>query len=536
MISLARAALIAVSAAFVASYLSCAALRLTYPWEIEWMEGGMIVHAARVLRGLPIYAPPSLDFIAYFYTPLYAYVLAFLSYLSGGLSFALGRGVSLAASLATMGMLFYAARRERGWLAGVLAVGMYAALFRITGAFYDVARVDSLALALLLASALVAHYDASMRGAVLAALLTALAVFTKQTSAVVSAFIALALLLRKPSHGLVFAGVAGALGLCAAYALERSTQGWFSFYIWRGHQGHTFYRRGLLLSYWRDLLFLCPFVLLVPTLGAAFGRRTRWFALAATLFWMVAFGDRVMLDKRLSAYYLELWYAASQRAVLVPTLLLFLLLAAAAWSLRREPLRAPEPHFLWLCVGGATASAFNYSTQWAHANCFMPVGVFASLYSAILCAELLSQQRAALLTACAVLVQYGALIYDPRAQAPSAADRAAVRDVLAKLASYPGPVLMAAHPLYSYLRDGTICAHAMGFNDMIHAGGVRGVEPRLASGEFRTVVVDTGGRRFPGLKRHYQLVEELSFEGRTLYPLTGFRVRPKSVYVYRSGR
>ncbi|HTU63484.1 MAG TPA: hypothetical protein VMF89_33710, partial [Polyangiales bacterium] len=392
-----------------------------------------IMHAARVLRGLPIYAPPSLDFIAYFYTPLYAYVLAGLSYVTGGLSFALGRGVSIAASLATMAMLFYTARRERGWFAGVLALGLYAALFRITGAFYDVARVDSLALALLLASGLVAHYDVTLRGTVIAAILSVLACFTKQTSAVISASIALSILLRNPRRGLVFAGVLGVLGLAGAYALERSSDGWFSFYIWRGHQGHAFHRRGLLLTFWRDTLFLCPLILLVPTLGASLGRRSRWFAAAALVFWAVAFRDRVLLhDKRLSAHYLELWYASSGLAVLLPTLLLFLLLSAAAWATRRQHVRAPHAHFLWMWLGAAVASAFNYSTQWAHSNCFMPVGLFGSLYSALVLADLLSQRRAAgtaLLATCAVLVQYAALIYDPRAQVPSAADRRAVREL-----------------------------------------------------------------------------------------------------------
>ncbi|HTU59457.1 MAG TPA: hypothetical protein VMF89_13500, partial [Polyangiales bacterium] len=57
---------------------------------------------------------------------------------------------------------------------------------------------------------------------------------------------------------------------------------------------------------------------------------------------------------------------------------------------------------------------------------------------------------------------------------------------------------------------------------------------RIASGEFATVVVDSSGRRPVGLKRHFKLVEELSFEGRTLVPVTGFPVRPKSVHVHRS--
>ena len=531
---------------FTCTYLGCAALRVSYPWEVEWMEGGMIVHAARVLRGLPIYAQPSLEFIAYFYTPLYAYVLAALSYVTGGLSFALGRGVSIAASLATMGMLLYAARRERGWLAGVLAVGLYAAMFRVSGAFYDLARVDSLSLALLLAAGLVAHYKPTLRGSVLAAALSVLAIFAKQTSAVVCVFIGCALLLRNLRNsrvGLAYAAVGGVLSLLGALYFEHSSQGWFSFYIWRGHQGHAFQTRGVLLSYWRDLVCLSPFVLLVPTLGASYGRFTRWLAVPLALFWMFAWGDRVQLwSARLNEHYSALWYASSRAALIATPLCLALLLGAARWLTRGQGLRAPDSFFLWLWAGGAIASALNYATQWAYSNCFMPVAVFASLYSALTLAELLQLRcadsvrgtAAAALCACAMLSQLFALSYDPRDQVPSAEDRAAVRDVLAKLDTLAAPVLMPAHPLYGYLRDGTICAHSMGFRDVSQAGGVQDVEARLASGEFRSVVIDTNGRRPGALKHHYQRVDKLEFKGRALYPMTGYKVRPEYVFVYTS--
>lgn len=505
------------------------------------MEGGMIVHAARVVRGLPIYAQPSLDFIAYFYTPLYAYVLAALSYVTGGLSFALGRGVSIAASLATMGMLFYAARRERGVLAGVLAVGLYAAMFRIAGAFYDLARVDSLSLALLLAAGLAAHYQPTLRGSVLAAVLSVLAIFTKQTSAVVCVCIGVALLLRNLRHGLAYAAIGGVLSLLVVLYFERTSDGWFSFYIWRGHQGHGFHRRGVLLSYWRDLMCLSPFVLLVPTLGASYGRFTRWLALPLVLFWMLAFADRVQLwSARLNEHYSALWFASSRAALLVPALCLALPLGAARWLTRAQCLRAPDSFFLWLWAGGAIASALNYATQWAYSNCFMPVAVFASLYSAMVVAELLQLRlnssvrgtAAAALCACAMLSQLLALSYDPRAQVPSAEDRAAVRDVLSKLDTLSAPLLMPAHPLYGYLRDGTICAHSMGFRDVALAGGVPGVEARIASGEFRTVVIDTNGRHPTALKHHYKRVEKFELKGRALYPFTGHKVRPESVFVY----
>lgn len=523
---------------FVVAYLGCAALRCGFPWELEWMEGGMITHAARVLRGLPIYAPPSIDFIAFFYTPLYPYLLAGLSLIAGGLSFALARSVSIAASLVIMSLLFAMARRERGWLAGVLAVGLYCALFETTGTFYDLARVDSLSLAFALAASAVAYYRRSYAGASLAALLIVAAFFTKQTSAIVGAFIGLHLLATRPRHALCYAAIGGGVGVGVAWWLESTSHGWFSFYAVAGHQGHAFYWRHLLIEYWRDVLFLCPFVALVPLLGASYG--ARWLAVLLGCLWIAAFIDRALsLDGRVNAYYSMLWYLEPRVLLVVPPLLMAALLTLT--RLTRSNVPVPPPYFLLLYIGASLASALNHSTQWAHSNCFMPVAIWASLYSAMLLASLLkanvSRSRgeawAAVACAAALLLQFGALAYDPRTQTPNAADRAALHEVLTTLDSYPAPVFIAAHPLYSYLRDGTIHAHAMGFNDVAFAGGVKASESRFRAGEFRTVMVDTGGRWPPGLKRYYEKVHVFHFAARTLLPRTGYEVRPKAIYVHR---
>ena len=68
------------------SFLWIALWRLSFPSEIEWMEGGMVAHAARLLSGEPIYAAPSVDFVPFFYTPGYPALLAELAPLVGGLS------------------------------------------------------------------------------------------------------------------------------------------------------------------------------------------------------------------------------------------------------------------------------------------------------------------------------------------------------------------------------------------------------------------------------------------------------------------
>ena len=67
--------------------------RVFYPYDLEWMEGGMLHHAERISEGSGIYGPPTIDFVPYLYTPLYPGVLAVLGSIFG-LSFALGRMVS----------------------------------------------------------------------------------------------------------------------------------------------------------------------------------------------------------------------------------------------------------------------------------------------------------------------------------------------------------------------------------------------------------------------------------------------------------
>ena len=39
--------------------------RIGYPFDLEWMEGAMLIHVWRMQRGLPIYVEPSLDFIPF---------------------------------------------------------------------------------------------------------------------------------------------------------------------------------------------------------------------------------------------------------------------------------------------------------------------------------------------------------------------------------------------------------------------------------------------------------------------------------------
>ena len=85
--------------------------RITYPYDLEWMEGGMLHHALRIQNGEGIYVPPSIDFIPYLYTPLYPSLLAMLGG-AFGLTYTLGRAISVLSliGIAIIGALQIAGR------------------------------------------------------------------------------------------------------------------------------------------------------------------------------------------------------------------------------------------------------------------------------------------------------------------------------------------------------------------------------------------------------------------------------------------
>src|SRR4029453_9617863 len=93
------------------AYLYIALSRITYPFELEWMEGGSLVEGNRLLAGQSLSVRPSVDFVPFVYAPLYFYLSALVSQLTGPGFLAL-RLVSFAASLSCFTLLFLLGRRQ----------------------------------------------------------------------------------------------------------------------------------------------------------------------------------------------------------------------------------------------------------------------------------------------------------------------------------------------------------------------------------------------------------------------------------------
>ena len=123
--------------------------RLFFPFDLEWMEGGMLAHAWRLQRGLPLYGPPSPDFVPFVYPPGYSAIVAALGDVFG-LDYTVGRVVSIGSTLLSATAIVALARRHTGsWVGGIAGAACFLGLFRASGGFYDIVRPDALALALL---------------------------------------------------------------------------------------------------------------------------------------------------------------------------------------------------------------------------------------------------------------------------------------------------------------------------------------------------------------------------------------------------
>ena len=216
---------------FVLVYVALALVRLRYPFELEWMEGAVVDQVRHVADGHKLYVAPSIGFIPFQYPPLYFYAGALLTKIMG-VGFLPLRLLSFLSSLGCFGVLFAMGRRETGNAkAGFLAAALFAACFRADGAWYDLARIDSLCLLLVLVGAYLVRFLATRRGAMAAGVVLALAFLTKQSALLIALPLLAYLIAVSWREGLAAGAAFAAVGGGATLLLNQLHHGWYVYYV-----------------------------------------------------------------------------------------------------------------------------------------------------------------------------------------------------------------------------------------------------------------------------------------------------------------
>ncbi len=453
-----RAVALALAAWFVALLLYVFARRFAYPYDLEWMEGGMLGHALRLAQGQPIYAPPSVDFIPYLYTPGYPAALFVLGKLFG-LGYKLGRFVSLLGFFTVVVLGYIYARREGGSrAAAACAIAIIFGAFVPTGTFYDLARPDSLFMGLVTAGLMIGWWKRrSYAGGVVAALILVAAFFVKQTSAPFMVALGLALLLTTPRVAVVYGLTLAVVGLPSLWLANHASDGWFWTYVSVLHRKHDFFpARAFLGTPGRLALILGPAILLVPW---ALARRRTPGLVYATFIGLGGIGAACVSFGTQWAF-----TNAFMPGVMLPAIAI----GVAAGRLLDDtrdppPRRRPAAVYLLLACSILTA----------------PGGLLP------LAAKVLppSWQLDALQKPTG---------YDPRIFIPTARDRTAGDALIARLRATNGEVLIPFHPFYAHLAGKRAYLHRMGVLDIWRAGmgAPGGLGAALDAHKFALVVMD----------------------------------------------
>lgn len=535
------------------------AARIPHPYDLEWMEGGMLAHAWRLQHGRPLYVEPGPEFVPFIYPPGYPAVLAALSGLFG-LSHALGRAVSLVSTFAAAGAIgFVVGRQGRSWALGLLGGVVFLGCYPQSGAFYDLVRNESLFVALLGWS--VAMALERRRGALEAAgLLLAAAFLVKHNAALFGIPLAAGIATRDGWRpGLRFGLWAAVPAGFATLWLQWRTDGRFLTYLLAVPAGH-------------------------PMVGGRLLPGTPWelgealpVAVVATAAWFVWRTARAGGDLRLVV-------GAPVAAAVVAALVGFEIPAdrahplaqlAAATGLGLEPVKGIGRFGPWVSMAalgslaaagvaavialvmpvrkgevvlgvGLLATSFVAATLMrGHHGGF--VNVHMQLHWAVALAFALALARARAWTpwaapvgAALVSLQLGWSIaaLEPAKLMPTAEDRATGDRVVAELRDVRGPVLSPYAPWLPVQAGHEPGLHLIALWDVADHDRTPFPDFRddfedALRGHHWGTIVDGTKTMGHGVNRHYERARRLPTEPGVFVPKTGWRTRPGALLVPR---
>jgi len=485
-----RWAAAALGLAAIGGYLVLALLRIGYPFALELLESNSLVEVHRILAGQPLYPAPSVSYVPDGYPPLYFGVCAAAASVLGQ-SYLPLRLVSLVSSLACFAIMARLVQRETGSLAaGLGAAGLLAATYSATSSWFDVARVDSLFLALSVAGLYAARWARGPGGAIMAGLLLAAAFLTKQTGLAegVALLAALACGPRRRLALLATAAYAVVVG-ASTLALGLASHGWYVYYVFEQMSQHA-------LSSAAVGQFLRRY--LVPTLGIALAavllgaRRTPLVLVAGCL---------ALVAESLAA----LVHTGGGVNDMLPAYLVVALLAGLA-------LAGPPGSWAGYRAGGRASGRVGRYASWVAGGL-----VLAQL--AVLAAG-----------------------FRPGQAVPVAADRAAGSRLVSGLRSLGGTVAIPADPALALMAGLPAVEDQLAAVDVLRASDpaakadfTRSVARTVAARGFSAIITEIDGdlRGFPAdLPRYYRRCPQMPLAGIQPAPFRpSAAVQPVSVWL-----
>ncbi|MGA1826352.1 MAG: ArnT family glycosyltransferase [bacterium] len=472
---------------YIIVYIFVACNRINYPYELEWMEGGIVDHVQRVLEEKQLYVEPSIEFTPFIYTPLYYYISAIFSKIFGIGFFPL-RFLSILSSLGCFIIIFLFVKREtKSSFYGTVSACLYAATFSIGGSWFDIARVDSLFMFFLLCSIFTLRFSDSILYHISAGVLISLAFLTKQAALLIAMPLCVytVVYFKRWSRFIYPLTILFIIGLTTVL-FNRISNGWYSYYIFKLPNQHAI-MKSMVYKYW--------ILDIINPLSIAFG---------------------------ISLFFLFYLLIKSNYNDLAFFALLFIGMMGSSWLSRMH------------------SGGYN--------NVLLPAYAIIAIYLGLGVHILLSdvqrkfnfeKPKALILLLCTF--QFIALIYNPKTQLPSKADKEAGDYFINLLKNIEGEVFIPCHGFLPSLAGKKSYAHQQAIMDIMRSNDeqlkqklVREITEMIHTKKCNAIIVNDSWF-MEDIKKNYSFKMHIFSNPFVFFPVVGMRTRPDSLYIPKEG-
>ena len=247
--------------------------RLTAPFDLEWMEGLMLVGARKLWQSGFLYSEPSFEYVPVIYPPMHFILLGIVVPFAPATQYVLGRVLSLIFLAITQVLLYRIFAPRYGRAAGVFMALIPLSYFPVSGFWLDLIRLDNLYIMFLFATIAVQVSRVGDRAKlVLTAAFYLAALFSKQSSIVLlPAFILYWVYRLRFAQALAqFVLIAGSFAVLFAY-WQWNSEGRFWKFMWEIGASHGYFfgsfelaLRAAVDQQWFAMQYLKRLVWLVP--------------------------------------------------------------------------------------------------------------------------------------------------------------------------------------------------------------------------------------------------------------------------------
>jgi hypothetical protein len=486
--------LVLLALGYVLEFVVIGSIRLSYSYELEWIEGAKFDEMYRIFEGQSIYTIPSIFFIPLSYTPLFFYLSAGLMRITG-VGFIAPRLISILSTTGSFLLLYALVRKETGRHSmGIIAAGIYAACYQFTGTWMDMAKVDPLFLFLVLASFFFSQEPYRWWKLITGGILFAAAFFTKQVAfPVFLVFAPISLIVTKGKTWLQWL-TALVVGTLIFGALEITSNGWFSFFCVRSIMHHPLGSGWL--DFWKSLM--------VKT----------WPAILLALIYVITVVLDTLKHRRCSSRIT--WQYLGFAAALI----------AGSW-INTLKIWSYKNTFLPACMSLALLSGLGFRID---------VNVRIKTGNTVRNFPLLHSVFLVLL-----FTQFYLLYYHPFELIPTPRERQAAQAIIKRLSELPGEVLVFNHGFVNHMAGKTAYLHNSALGDILVAkpspgsdafkkreGAIHLLDQALSEQTFDWIVLDTPETSWAP---YYIYSSKFIEDNGALYPGRGESMVPKSLMV-----